>query len=73
MFERLDMSAVDEECALFPFSAKTKALDYAINMDHIQPEDFDFLEIVSPSFSIMFIDEGDDGGEISERLLTFRF
>lgn len=51
-FEQLKLSMLEEEVALLPFSSKTRALTYEIDLNCFQESDFDSLNILTQDLSI---------------------
>ena len=47
VFETLKLRSLDKELALLPFATKVNALEYEVDSVHVQPEDFESLEIAA--------------------------
>jgi hypothetical protein len=66
-FEKLKISKLDEELVLRPFSANVDTLEYHLAAEHIQPDDFHSLHIVTENLKLTLrLGEADDlGGLLS--------
>ncbi|GAX20794.1 hypothetical protein FisN_7Hu106 [Fistulifera solaris] len=51
------------ECVLLPFSANTNALEYSIDSNSIEPDDFKSLDIPPKDLSLKIYVGGDDDGD----------
>jgi hypothetical protein len=66
IIDTIFVCTVNDECALLPFSAKVKDLEYAFEANSMQLSDFESLQIVATTFTCtMFV----DGVDLWERYL----
>ena len=58
IFDKLDICPLNRQSVLLPFSAKVKALDYKINSEIVQPNDFNSLDIATKDLNLkMYLDK----------------
>jgi hypothetical protein len=69
IIDKLRIYLLDTESVLLPFAAKVNALDYGIVDNHIQPNDFESLNIVTNNLELWF--HSRDKDDLSDRLISF--
>ncbi|GAX17713.1 hypothetical protein FisN_10Lu431 [Fistulifera solaris] len=70
VLEKLRMDRQNRDCVLFPLTMKTNTLDYEIAAKHIQPEDFDTLDIAATNLEVK-IDIGTEDDHYAMLLISF--
>ncbi len=70
VLEKLRMDRQNWDCVLFLLTMKTNILDYEIAAKHIQPEDFDTLDVAAINLEVR-IDIGTDDDHCAMLLISF--